>query len=94
MQSQKASTRTSANTASQMGASIQGGITGPLGTPPPGLSAQRASLDHLLPISVVEGFYSPIMYEKAQEIERIRRQVRALKKERYTWAREFKNQKL
>jgi len=94
MQPQKAGTLSSANTASQMGASIQGGITGPLGPPPPGLSAQRASLDHLLPIGVVEGVYTPIMYEKAQEIERIRRQVRALRKDRYIWAREFKNQKL
>jgi len=29
----------------------------------------------MLPIGVVEGFYAPIIYEKSQEIERIRRRV-------------------
>jgi hypothetical protein len=48
----------------------------------------------MLPIGVVEGFYAPIINEKSQEIDRIRRRVEGHKRERYGCAREFKNQKL
>ena len=44
-----------------------------------------------MPIGVVEGFYSPVLFKKGTEISRIRHQVRAYEKQRYTYAREVKN---
>ena len=55
---------------------------------------QNSADPFMLPIGVVEGFYAPIIYEKSQEIVRIRRRVQGHKRERYGCAREFKNQKL
>lgn len=86
---------TAANTASVMGTS--------LGTPAfTAAEAQRLnqnivglSSDSMkIPIGLVEGFYSPIIYEKSHEIDRIRHKVNNHKKERYACARELKNQAL
>ena len=77
-----------------VGTSMQGGVAGQPGAGPPGYMTQRMSLDQLLPMEAVEGFYSKITNDKYQEIERIRRHAKDKKKERYAWARIFKNQKL
>ena len=41
------------------------------------------SVDNMIPITIVEGIYSPHIYEKQQEVEKMRKEVKNLKKERY-----------
>lgn len=43
-----------------------------------------------LPIHVVENFYFPMIREQQQVVERIRNQMRTIRKERYRIAREAK----
>lgn len=44
----------------------------------------------LLPIHVVENFYFPMIREQQQVVDRIRNQMKMIRKERYRIARETK----
>lgn len=57
---------------------------------PMGSNGARVNIDHLIPIQVLEGFYSPMMHEKQQEIERLSQIVRETKKEKFKYNRQVK----
>jgi len=53
-------------------------------------SGQLVSVDSLLPIHILEGFYQPILSDKKHEIERLMRRVKSFKRDKYKVSRELK----
>jgi len=58
---------------------------------PYGPNGQRVAIEGLMPIHVVEGFYSPMMREKSSELDNISNRISNLKREKYQISREHKN---